>query len=186
MVLLTRLLQMHMTWCAILDTYTQCIHTGRLWPLKLFWRCPNCKTEGSLCHQLAGVEKRVLITCEGNVSICEDLYIFIGIGRFDLDDCIAECQCCKYTYGDSLSDVINAGFWPSSAHSFNYLFSCQLLRLFDYVQKFVPGTSVNGFLSALEEISAHNGRAIRTVYTYTTVINSMGYYRFPPSIDLPS
>jgi len=176
MVLLTGLLQMHMTWCAILGTYTQCIHTGRLWPLKLFWRCPNCKTEGSLCHQLAGVEKRVLITCEGDVNICEDLYIFIGIGRFDLDDCIAECQCCKYTYGDSLSDVINAGFWPSSAHSFNYLFSCRSL----YQEP------VNGFLSALEEISAHNGRVIRTVYTYTTVINSMWYYRFPPSIDLPS
>jgi len=110
--------------------------------------------------------------------------ICICIGRFDLDDCIAVCANCDFTYGDSLADVINAGFWPSSAHSLNYLFSWQLLRLFDYLHKFVPGTSVMGFLNALEEISAHNGRVIFCrficILYYSIVIYAC---RFPPLIN---
>ncbi|XP_065895222.1 uncharacterized protein [Dysidea avara] len=133
----------------------------RFWPLKLPWRCPNCKAEQSLYHKATGVEKRVLVTSEG---------------RFDLDDCKAECLNCKFAYGDSLCDVIGSGFWPSSACSFNYLFSCQLLKLFDYVQKFVPGTSVNGFLSALEEVSAHNGR-ISTI-NQSAFIKAFEEYRY--------
>ena len=39
---------------------------GRFWPLKLPWRYPNCKAEQGLCHKATGVEKRVLVTSEGN------------------------------------------------------------------------------------------------------------------------
>jgi len=43
-------------------------HIERFWPLRLIWKCPKCKATGSLSHKVAGTERRVLVTCEGNAS----------------------------------------------------------------------------------------------------------------------
>jgi len=37
-----------------------------------------------------------------------------ALGRFDLDDAAVVCSQCSYKYGDQLSAVIHAGFWPGS------------------------------------------------------------------------
>ena len=76
-----------------------------------------------------------------------------------MDDCNAVCAKCSFKYGNAVSDVLNIGFWPSSVRrTSNYLFSSRLLELYDVLHKFVPGTSISGFVHSLEEISARNGR----------------------------
>ena len=59
-----------------------------------------------------------------------------ALGRFDLDDAVVVCSKCNYRYGDQLSAVIDAGFWPGSIiRNFRYLFSCRLLKFFDSLHK---------------------------------------------------
>ena len=88
------------------------------------------------------------------------------IGRYDLDDCVAVCSQCNYQYGDTIFDVINAGFWPSSVSrgSFSYLFSCRLLEFYDVLHKFIPGTSIGGLIHTLEELSSRNGRVCNVLF----------------------
>ena len=38
------------------------------------------------------------------------------------------------------------------------MFSCRLLKFYEILHKFIPGTSIAGFIYTLEEISAFNGR----------------------------
>ena len=81
------------------------------------------------------------------------------IGRFDLDDCNAVCSNCDYKYGDSISSVICAGFWPGNiTRSCQYMFSIELFKFYDTLQKFVPGTSMTGFIRTLEHLSSCHGR----------------------------
>ena len=83
----------------------------------------------------------------------------VQIGRFDLDDCNAVCKNCDYRYGDSISSVICAGFWPGNiARSCQYMFSTELFNFFDSLQKFVPRTSIGGFIHTLEHLSSCHGR----------------------------
>jgi len=85
----------------------------------------------------------------------------IIIGRFDLDDCSAVCGNCGYKYGDNMSSVIYAGFWPGNiARSCQYMFSIELFKFFDAMQKFVPGTSITGFIQTLEQLSSCHGRVM--------------------------
>ena len=80
------------------------------------------------------------------------------LGRFDLDDAVMVCSKCSYRYGDQLSAVVHAGFWPANSRNYRYLFSCRLLKFYDTLHKYIPGTSVAGFIRTLEEMSACNGR----------------------------
>lgn len=92
--------------------------------------------------------------------IFESLIFMIFIGRFDFDDCIVICSSCGYKYGNSISSLIYAGFWPGNvARDFHhYLFSIELFRFFDLLQKNLPGTSIAGFIHTLEQFSSNHGR----------------------------
>ena len=80
-------------------------------------------------------------------------------GRFDFDDCIIICNSCGHRYGNSISSLIYAGFWPGNVtRGLNYLFSVELFRFFDLLQKYLPGTSIAGFIHTLEQLSSHHGR----------------------------
>ena len=69
------------------------------------------------------------------------------------------CGSCGHVYGDSISSLIYAGFWPGSiARDCRYLFSIDLFKFFDALQKFLPGTSIAGFIHTLEQLSCYNGR----------------------------
>ena len=81
------------------------------------------------------------------------------IGRYDLDDCVLLCEDCKYEAKNELCNLIESGFWPGNvARKSNYLFSFELFNLFDKLHKFMPGSSVNGFVQAIKEISQQRGR----------------------------
>ena len=58
----------------------------------------------------------------------------------------------------SLNDVVQAGFWPGSPTDTSYVFDQQLFRLWDSIQKRMPGTSESSFIRALEDVSVMKGR----------------------------
>jgi len=69
------------------------------------------------------------------------------------------CEDCKYEAKNELCNLIESGFWPGNvARKSNYLFSFELFNLFDKLHKFMPGSSVNGFVQAIKEISQQRGR----------------------------
>lgn len=87
------------------------------------------------------------------------MYIMCSTGRFDLDDCMVICSNCSHSYGDTISSILSIGFWPGSVvRNSHYLFSTELLNFFDLLQKCLPGTSISGFVEALEHLSHSHGR----------------------------
>ena len=84
---------------------------------------------------------------------------FKTVGRFDLDDCYICCTNCEYKYGDSFTSFINAGFWPGNiARNCQYLFSIEMFKFLNLIQKFLPGTSATGLVRTLEQLSLQHGR----------------------------
>lgn len=47
----------------------------RFWPIRMLWSCPNCKAVGSMKKEPVADEKRILITCEGNIYIYTFLHL---------------------------------------------------------------------------------------------------------------
>ena len=93
------------------------------------------------------------------VHVSKMFMLFLTVGRFDLHDCYVCCTNCEYKYGDSFSSFINAGFWPGNiTRNSQYLFSLEVFKIFDLLQKFLPGTSTTGFLHTLERLSLQHGR----------------------------
>ena len=69
------------------------------------------------------------------------------------------CTCCNYSYGDDIASILSIGFWPGSvARNSRYIFSSELLKFFDLLQKCLPGTSIGGFIETLEHLSKTHGR----------------------------
>jgi len=80
-------------------------------------------------------------------------------GRFDLDDCRMTYSSCGHSYGDTISTILSIGFWPGSVvRNLHYLFSTELFNPFNLLQKCLPGTSIGGFVEALEHLSLSHGR----------------------------
>ena len=87
-----------------------------------------------------------------------------------MDACTLACENCSYLQEDMLPVIIDSGFWPGNiARRCQYLFSKKVFNLFDCLHKMLPGTSVNGFLHTLEEVSACNGR-VCIVIVYSSLI----------------
>lgn len=57
-----------------------------------------------------------------------------------------------------MSDVVQAGYWPRSPTDTSYVFDQQLFKLWDSIQKRMPGTSESSFIRALEDVSVMKGR----------------------------
>ena len=92
------------------------------------------------------------------------------LGRYDLDDCVVLCEDCKYEAKYELCNLIESGFWPGNvARRANYLFSFELFDLFDKLHKFMPGSSIYGFIQTIEEISRQRGRVCHCTYICTYV-----------------
>ena len=73
--------------------------------------------------------------------------------------CTLACEHCLFVLDDRLPAIIDSGFWPGNLiRKYQYLFSKKLFTFFDYLHKFLPGTSISGFLHTLEEVSSQNGR----------------------------
>lgn len=86
-------------------------------------------------------------------------YFFLISGRFDLNKAIVQCTKCKTVLpSQSLTDVVQTGYWPGSPTDTSYLFDQRLFQLWDSIQKRMPGTSESSFVRALEDVSVMNGR----------------------------
>lgn len=46
-----------------------CVIAERFWPIRMLWSCPSCKAVGSMKKEPVVHEKRILITCEGNINV---------------------------------------------------------------------------------------------------------------------
>eukprot|EP00105_Crassostrea_gigas_P045393 XP_019929541.1 PREDICTED: uncharacterized protein LOC105344968 [Crassostrea gigas] len=81
-------------------------------------------------------------------------------GRYDVLLPNVECLDCEKDISPKIEDLISRGFWPGSPriHDGMYLFSEDLLRLFDYLKLEKAGMSVKAFTSALQFLSASHGR----------------------------
>ena len=62
----------------------------------------------------------------------------------------------------TVTDIVQAGYWPGSPTDTSYVFDQQLFQLWDSLQKRMPGTSESSFIRALEDVSAINGRVLLT------------------------
>ena len=86
-------------------------------------------------------------------------HIFSLSGRFDLNKFSIQCsRCDAVTPCGSISDMVQAGYWPGSPTDTSYLFDQQLFRLWDAIQKRMPGSSESSFIRALEDVSVTKGR----------------------------
>ncbi|XP_062596663.1 uncharacterized protein LOC134258130 [Saccostrea cucullata] len=82
-------------------------------------------------------------------------------GRYDVLLPNIECMDCAKDISPKLEDLIKRGLWPGSPriHDGMYLFSEDLLCLFDYLKLEKAGMSVKAFISALQFLSASHGRS---------------------------
>ena len=72
---------------------------------------------------------------------------------------IIQCSNCNsIILSWSLIDVVHAGFWCESPSDTSYVFDQQLFRLWDSIQKRMPGTSESSFIHGLEDVSVMKGR----------------------------
>ena len=105
-----------------------------------------------------------------------------------MDDCTLACEHCLYVQDDRLAAVIDSGFWPGNlTRKYQYLVSKKLFAFFDCLHKFLPGTSISGFLHTLEELSARNGRVCVIKYSPYNNHTIYNFYLRPQlSIRKPS
>ena len=72
------------------------------------------------------------------------------------------CASCNWVF-EPMSNVellVRNGYWPGnlSSSSSAYIFHQDLFRMWDILQKRMPGTSQKSFLEGLEEFSLNKGR----------------------------
>ena len=85
------------------------------------------------------------------------LFIYLVSGRFDLDWPVYACQSCNTKVSIDMDAILKAGYWPGSSNQLNYLFDSNLFRMWDRIQKRLPGSSENSFIKVLADISSSNG-----------------------------
>ncbi|XP_015750745.1 PREDICTED: uncharacterized protein LOC107330695 [Acropora digitifera] len=107
--------------------------TAKLYPLvNLPTHCSKCKEEGVLQE----------------MPLSGSLIIVNKKGRFDFNKYAVHCRNCNdVTPSWTIRDVLQTGYWPGSPSETSYVFDQQLFRLWDSLQKRMPGTS---------EICSHN------------------------------
>lgn len=96
-----------------------------------------------------------------NCIVVYALFFFnFNTGRYDFDKPTYYCPNCKKDVSSlSLSDIVQAGYWPGSpTDSCSYLFDQTLFLQWSALQKRMPGTSETAFIKALEDVSAAKGR----------------------------
>ena len=84
-------------------------------------------------------------------------------GRFDLNKSVIHCKSCNDVAPSwTLTDVVQAGYWPGSPTSTDtsYVFDQGLFQLWESLQKRMPGTSETSFIRALEDVSRMKGRVL--------------------------
>lgn len=87
----------------------------------------------------------------------------MSLGRFDLKKFVVHCKKCNAISPSwTVTDIVQAGYWPASPTDTSYVFDQQLFQLWYSLQKRMPGTSESSFIRALEDISAINGRVLLT------------------------
>ena len=81
------------------------------------------------------------------------------IGRFDLSLPEFKCSKCQTVEKASELQLISSGWWPGSPKRMTYLFSADLLIMWNHLVHKTPGTSERKFLETLSEISKLAGRS---------------------------
>ncbi|XP_044163520.1 uncharacterized protein LOC114951222 isoform X3 [Acropora millepora] len=119
--------------------------TAKFYPLvNLPTHCSKCKEEGVLQE----------------MPLSGSLIIVNEKGRFDFNKYAVHCRNCNdVTPSWTIRDVVQTGYWPGSPSETSYVFDQQLFRLWDSLQKRMPGTSESSFIRALEDVSAMSGRS---------------------------
>ena len=98
------------------------------------------------------------VVCQFYFFISVSCYICISLGRFDFNKYAVHCRNCNdVTPSWTVRDVVQAGYWPGSPSETSNVFDQQLCRLWDSLQKRMPGTSESSFIRALEDVSAMSG-----------------------------
>lgn len=97
------------------------------------------------------------------------MIIVFVLGRFDFNKCIVKCTNCDMVC-EPWSDycfVIKNGYWPGSLKSSSsYIFHQDVLRMWDILQKQMPGTSQKSYLEGLKEFSMQKGRVNDDFFMY--------------------
>ena len=82
-----------------------------------------------------------------------------SIGRFDLNVCNYGCSSCGHTLDPlHLKNLVFKGYWPGTVVNTQYVFTQDVLKKWDLLQKRLPGSSESGFLRSLEDFSVSRGR----------------------------
>ncbi|XP_067055175.1 uncharacterized protein [Acropora muricata] len=136
--------------------------TAKFYPLvNLPTHCSKCKEEGVLQE----------IPLSGSLIIVNEK------GRFDFNKYAVHCRNCNdVTPSWTIRDVVQTGYWPGSPSETSYVFDQQLFRLWDSLQKRMPGTSESSFIRALEDVSAMSGRS--ATINHTTFSRSFKEWKF--------
>ncbi len=103
-------------------------------------------------------------------------FLFLFIGRFDLNYPEFKCSECEGVMIAAENDFISSGWWPGSPKNMNYLFSADLLIMWNHLVHKTPGTSERKFIETLCEISKRSGRS-GTICRQTFAISNK-YYQY--------
>lgn len=103
--------------------------------------------------------------------------IAFSIGRFDLNVASYCCSSCDYTIDPlKLNNLVSEGYWPGTVVNTQYVFTQDVLRKWDLLQKRLPGSSESGFLRSLEDFSISRGRVGGIMQGYRMVLNILFFY----------
>lgn len=93
-----------------------------------------------------------LVTLKGCIVVTVD-------GRFDLNVCNYGCNSCGHTLDPlQLKNLVFEGYWPGTVVNTQYVFTQEVLKKWDILQKRLPGSSESGFLRSLQDFSVSRGR----------------------------
>ncbi|XP_046640243.1 uncharacterized protein LOC124322600 [Daphnia pulicaria] len=97
-------------------------------------------------------------------------------GRFDLSYPEFKCSECEGVMIAAENDLISSGWWPGSPKNMSYLFSADLLIMWNHLVHKTPGTSERKFIETFCEISKRFGRS-GTICRQTFAISNK-YYQY--------
>ncbi|KZS18187.1 Uncharacterized protein APZ42_015713 [Daphnia magna] len=106
----------------------------------------------------------------------EKIAVVTKEGRFDLSYPEFKCSECEGVMKAAENDLISSGWWPGSPKNMSYLFSADLLIMWNHLVHKTPGTSERKFIETLCEISKRSGWS-GTIRRQTFAISNK-YYQY--------
>ncbi|XP_072016504.1 uncharacterized protein [Amphiura filiformis] len=108
-------------------------------------------------------------------------YIIITMkGRYDLTKLTRRCWECGKDEPAlfDLENIIHRGYWPANPNLKGscYIFDMKLLQMWQFVYRHLPGSSLSGFIGALNSISDKYGR--KTTINQTVFSRAVAEYGF--------